>query len=215
MQLFPSNLIIYQNNQAVQEKIDQIAKQLNNKLSENNPDIFIVNQDSGWTITLIRSLKKFLSKKPFNHQNKIVIIFNAHNLNIESQNALLKSLEEPGNNNFIILTTNKESALLSTIVSRCHLIRLKNQQKSKPEKTNSQLEITGDFAKDSIRLDSLYKSKEKILPFLKDQLDFYQQELIKKPNTQNSHLVKKILKAIKMTESRVDPRNALDFIFLA
>lgn len=212
MQLFPSNLIVYQSSQGVQEKIDQFAKQIKNNLSKNNPDIFIIDKDSGWTIKLVRSLKKFLSQKPFNHQNKIVIIYEAHNLNIESQNALLKSLEEPGDNNFIILTTNKESSLLTTIISRCHLIRLKNQENK--EISIKPLEITGDFLKDSSKLDTLYKNKEKILPFLQDQLTFHQKKLINQPNFQNNHLIKKLLKSIKMIEARVDPRNALDFVFL-
>jgi DNA polymerase III delta prime subunit len=213
MQLFPSTLIVYQSTQSALEKVTQICQQLNNDLSPNNPDLFVVDQEKGWTIATIRLLKKFLSKKPFNHQNKIAIIFEAHNLNKESQNALLKSLEEPGQNNYLFLTTNKKSALVNTILSRCHLVSLK---KIKDKKTSTPvLTITNDFSKDSLKLEALYRNKDDILPFLKEQLSVSQQQLINNPNQQNSYLVKKILKAIKMTEARVDPRNALDLILLS
>jgi DNA polymerase III gamma/tau subunit len=213
MQLFPSTLIIYQSPQSALEKITQICQQLSNDLSPNNPDLFVVDQEKGWTITTIRLLKNFLSKKPFSHQNKIAIIFEAHNLNKESQNALLKSLEEPGQNNYLILATNKKSALVNTIISRCHLINLK---KTKDKETSTQiLTITNDFSKDSLKLESLYKNKDDILPFLKDQLALYQQQLIGDPNQKNTYLVKKLIKAIRMIEARVDPRSALDTILLA
>jgi len=213
MQIFPSTLIISKSTSSSQEKIIQFCQELNNQLSENNPDLFIINENKGWTISTIRTLKKFFSQKPFNHQNKIAIIYQAHNLNKESQNALLKSLEEPGQNNYLILTTNKKTSLLKTIISRCHLITLKETEKK--EIKNQPLIITNDFTKDSQKIEPLYKNKENILPFLQDQLIIYQQQLIKKPNQQNSQLVKKIVKAINMIESRVDPRSALDFILIS
>jgi len=213
MQLFPSTLIVSKSSSSAQEKIIQICQKLNNQLSENNPDIFIVDENKGWTISTIRALKKFLSQKPFNHQNKIAIIYQGHNLNKESQNALLKSLEEPGENNYLFITTNKKTSLLKTIISRCHLITLK--ETAKKEIKTQQLIITGDFTKDSQKIESLYKNKDNILPFLQDQLTIYQEQLIKKPNQQNTQLVKKIVKAVNMIEARVDPRSALDFILIS
>lgn len=180
MKPFPSTIIIYQNQAIADAKVNEICQQLDNKISPNNPDIFVIDEQSGWTIDLIRSLKKFSSKKPFNHQNKICLIYQAHNLNTESQNAILKTLEEPGENNYLVLTTNKPSNLLSTIISRCHLIRLVDDNKDAPK--SKVIQITGNFLKDTLALDNLYKNKDQILPYLQDQLQIYQQKLIKTPN---------------------------------
>jgi len=211
--LFPSTLIISSDKEIIDLKIDQICEYLHQKINPNNPDIFIINQDTGWTIELIRQIRNFLSIKPFNHQNKIILIYDAHNLNIESQNALLKTLEEPGENNYLIITTSKPSKLIPTIISRCHRIKLKNSNFS--NKTTKPLIITGDLKKDLFQSESISKDKTQVLPFLEEQLQIYQQLLITNPSQINSQIIAKIIKAIQMINANVDPRNALDYIFLA
>lgn len=212
MKLFPSTIIVYQNLKQVNDQIDQICQSLGHTHSINNPDIYSINQETGWTIELIRSLKNFISQKPFNHQNKIIIISEAHNLNVESQNALLKTLEEPGENNYLILTTNQPSKLLNTIISRCHLIKLTNN--SKTSSVYQKIKITGNFNKDTLAFEMIYKDKEQILPFLREQLFLFQEDLVNKPDKKTSQIIQKIIKSINMIEANVDPRSALDFIFL-
>ena len=85
--ILPSTLFISSDTAQIDVYINQLCQQLENKISLNNPDIFIINQNTGWTIDLARQIKNFISQKPFNHPNKIVIIYQADNLNIESQNA--------------------------------------------------------------------------------------------------------------------------------
>jgi DNA polymerase III delta prime subunit len=213
MKLFPSTIIVYQNSKQVDDQLDQICQSLGHKYSPNNPDIYQINIETGWTIELIRSLKNFISQKPFNHQNKIIIISEAHNLNIESQNALLKTLEEPGEDNYLILTTNQPSKLLNTIISRCHLIKLINQDKN--NLSQEKIKITGNFAKDTLAIDNIYKNKEQILSFLREQLFLFQKDLINKPDKRTNQIIQKIIKSINMIEANVDPRSALDFIFLS
>ena len=213
MNIFPSTLIISSNPQNIDQQIDQICSLLNNKINSNNPDIFTINQTTGWTIELVRQIRHFLSQKPFNHQNKIVIIFQSENLNTESQNALLKTLEEPGNNNFIILSTAKPSKLLSTIISRCQIIKLKNDFQTT---TNDQpLNITHQIKKDLLSSETLSKDKNTVLPYLENQLKIQQKILIKNPDKNTSQLIQKILKAIQMINANVDPRSALDTVFLS
>ncbi len=55
---------------------------------------------------------------------KFGIIFDADRMNEESQNAFLKTLEEPPKATFFMLTTGKPSSLLPTTRSRCQSIRL-------------------------------------------------------------------------------------------
>ncbi len=55
---------------------------------------------------------------------RIVIIENAHFMNAEAQNRLLKTLEEPPADTLIILTAASQRSLLPTINSRCQVIKL-------------------------------------------------------------------------------------------
>ncbi|MDD2225106.1 MAG: AAA family ATPase [Candidatus Shapirobacteria bacterium] len=211
MSTFPSTLIIAKNKETIDKKICQICSKLNHKFNQNNPDILLIDQSSGWGIDQIRKINNFLSQKPFSHQSKIIIILETQNLNTESQNALLKILEEPGKDNYIILTTNKIKSILPTIISRCSTIKISEKSDIKIKK---EIDITGNLIKDLALSEKLGKNKEDILPLLENQLYFYQQELIKNPNQKNIYLVEKIIKAIQMINANVDPKNALDYVFI-
>jgi DNA polymerase-3 subunit delta' len=50
---------------------------------------------------------------------KIVVIVDCDRMNAQSQNAFLKTLEEPPNNTLLMLLTSQPQALLPTILSRC------------------------------------------------------------------------------------------------
>ena len=85
--------------------------------SKNNKGIIRIEQ--------IRSLKTFLGQKSIESEQKIVLIDDAHLLNEAASNCLLKTLEEPANGIFILLTS-RLNLLLDTIISRCQLIRFKS-----------------------------------------------------------------------------------------
>mgnify|MGYP000889832550 CR=1 FL=1 len=213
MENFPSTLIIAKNKDSIIKKIDQICLSLNHQLNQNNPDIFLVDQNSGWKVEKIREINNFLSQKPFCHQSKIIIIFEAENLNTESQNTLLKNLEEPGENNYFILSTNKLKTIWPTIISRCQTIKIV-EAKHDLSKTKKNIEITGNLIKDLALSEKLGKDKEGILPLLENELYLYQQLLLKNPDQKNRIIVEKIIKAIQMINANVDPKNALDYIFI-
>jgi len=73
----------------------------------------------------IRQIKTFLAQKSIDSGKKIVLIVDADLLNEAASNCLLKTLEEPTNGLFILLTS-RLSSLLDTIISRCQLIRFKS-----------------------------------------------------------------------------------------
>ena len=75
-------------------------------------------------IEQIRNIKAFLSKKSIQSSKKFILIEDAHLFNESSSNCLLKTLEEPTNGVFILLTS-KLNLLLDTIISRCQTIRFK------------------------------------------------------------------------------------------
>jgi len=75
-------------------------------------------------IEQIRNIKVFLGKKSIESTKKFILIENAHLLNESSSNCLLKTLEEPTNGIFILLTS-RLNLLLDTITSRCQTIRFR------------------------------------------------------------------------------------------
>ena len=78
----------------------------------------------------IRNIKTFLGQKSINSEKKIVLIIDAHLLNEAASNCLLKTLEEPNNGIFILLTS-KLNLLLDTIVSRCQLFKFRSFSRQK------------------------------------------------------------------------------------
>ena len=91
---------------------------------KNNTDIIKIEQ--------IRNIKNFLSQRSIESEKKIVLIYDAHLLNEAASNCLLKTLEEPSNGIFILLTS-KFSSLLDTVKSRCQLIRFRSFSKKQIE----------------------------------------------------------------------------------
>ena len=75
-------------------------------------------------ISQIRNIKTFLGQKSINSDKKIVLIIDAHLLNEAASNCLLKTLEEPSNGIFILLTS-KLNLLLDTVISRCQIVRFR------------------------------------------------------------------------------------------
>lgn len=62
------------------------------------------------------------SRSPVMHHGKVFVIDEAHLLNAEGQNMLLKTLEEPPAGTVIILISQHEEDLLPTIRSRCQRV---------------------------------------------------------------------------------------------
>ncbi len=67
----------------------------------------------------IRALVDFASKTPQFGGKRIVVIQPAEAMNLHAANALLKTLEEPGENTLLILLSQRPAALLPTLRSRC------------------------------------------------------------------------------------------------
>ena len=70
----------------------------------------------------IRGVSRFLARQPVEAQRGMVVIESAEAMPEAAANALLKTLEEPGHGLLILLSAVPER-LLSTIRSRCQLIR--------------------------------------------------------------------------------------------
>lgn len=92
--------------------------------SGSHPDLIRV-QPTGPHIRIdqIRELCRILAMKPYEAEYRTVVISEAHRMNAEAGNALLKMLEEPPDRTILILTASTAADILPTIVSRCRHIR--------------------------------------------------------------------------------------------
>lgn len=75
-------------------------------------------------VNYVREIINEANKKPYEYEKKIIIIYNGEKLTIQAQNALLKTIEEPPNGVFIIITSSNSEAILDTIKSRCQIYKL-------------------------------------------------------------------------------------------
>lgn len=73
-------------------------------------------------IEAVRDAKNSLSLFPYHGKYKILIIDEAHKMNVAAQNALLKILEEPNETTMIILVASEIGKILPTIQSRAQII---------------------------------------------------------------------------------------------
>ncbi len=108
------------------EKLSQnIVEDINAEIKKKaeNP-YYKIKIDKANTIKMssIREIKKDISYNYHEMRYRGVIICDAHIMSIESQNALLKSLEEPPEGVVFFLLTDSDDKLLPTIKSRCWVI---------------------------------------------------------------------------------------------
>lgn len=97
-------------------------------VSRNQPDIIYVKHEKPNTISVddIRTqVNHDIVIKPYSSRRKIYIIDEAEKMNVQAQNALLKTIEEPPAYAVIILLTTNADTFLPTILSRCVTLNLK------------------------------------------------------------------------------------------
>lgn len=95
-----------------------------NIASGSHPDVHCVAPSGAYIrIDVIRSLCESVSLRPVEGDMRIALIADAHRMNAEAGNALLKVLEEPPGKTVFILTAPQAADMLPTVVSRCRRIR--------------------------------------------------------------------------------------------
>ncbi len=96
-------------------------------LLENFPD------KQSISISQVREMIGYLNKTNFEKKIKFILIDNAEYLNLHSVNALLKIIEEPNLNTFVIVIHNSSIKLVETLKSRCIEFKIffSNQERQK------------------------------------------------------------------------------------
>ncbi len=95
----------------------------------NYPNLKIIGSSSSVKKDEITSLKTEFSMKSTDDKRQVYIIRDVQNMNKNSANSLLKFLEEPEGNVIAILLCDSAMNVLPTIVSRCQLVTLINDNK--------------------------------------------------------------------------------------
>ncbi len=95
----------------------------------NQPDVIYVSHEKPNVISVddIRhQLNNDIVIKPYSSKYKIYIVDEAEKMNVQAQNALLKTIEEPPAYGIILLLTTNADGFLPTILSRCITLNLKS-----------------------------------------------------------------------------------------
>lgn len=119
--------------------------------ANNHPDYCVIKPEGkSQTIPIdtIRDLADFCFHTPQCADKKIIVIFDADKMNIAASNALLKTLEEPAENTYFLLTSKIPAAIPATIKSRCQITRMPYEEQG------SVIEWRSDLIADCLALNA-------------------------------------------------------------
>jgi len=103
------------------------AKEFVGEILKNNSDILLIEKEEGKKDIVVEKIRKiagFVNQTSSGNSDKFIIIDSACELNKSASNALLKILEEPHANNFLILIAHNLNQVLPTIRSRCQALKI-------------------------------------------------------------------------------------------
>ena len=103
-------------------QINQLNRSYKLIINNSHPNFNLINVLEGKKIieiSQVRQMINYTNKSSFNNRERIILIDNVENLNLNSLNALLKIVEEPNYNILFILIYNNNKNLLNTLKSRC------------------------------------------------------------------------------------------------
>lgn len=87
--------------------------------ASSHPDRYVIASDKQISVNEIREALSKLQEHAQLRQRKVLIIEHADTMTESAANALLKTLEEPTSNTYLLLTVSDIQRLLPTILSRC------------------------------------------------------------------------------------------------
>ncbi len=103
----------------------RMCKQLE-KMQQADLSVVQAETDGGMIkVEQVRALEHSLSLSPYEAKYRVALLLDFQKANANSQNALLKTLEEAPQKVILLLTTDSTENLLPTIASRCEILRLR------------------------------------------------------------------------------------------
>ncbi len=151
---------------------------------DGHPDFILIAPEKGSIkIDQIRELIKALSFAPYEAKNRVVLIEDVHAMRHEAANSLLKTLEEPPENNILILTADSAANVIQTILSRCQVVPFYSltveetvqiivaQEREMPETTAKMLACLGEGSPGKglmLYLEDVIALRDELIAFLGD-----------------------------------------------
>ena len=122
------NILTKKNDTSVRIRPCNQCRSCKQAMNGNHPDIIYVVHEKPNVISvdnIRQQVNGDIAIKPYSGTYKIYIIDEAEKMNVQAQNALLKTLEEPPEYAVILLLATRAEAMLPTILSRCVLLNTK------------------------------------------------------------------------------------------
>ena len=170
----------------------------------------------------IRTLQKDLFLTPVQSKTKAIIIQNGDTLTNEAQNALLKTLEEPPDNTIIIISAQNKNAFLPTVLSRCKIIELGNQNKESTENFS-----TFNFQLSTIPIgdrlayaQNISKTKEEAISWTEQSIITLRDDLLSSHSSSGKNKLVKCLRELQrahttLSTTNVQPRFIIENLLLS
>lgn len=166
-----------------------------------HPDFKLIQLESDSKVIKISQLRggskesdpegiiNFSNETPLLSKSKIIVINSSDKMNAESQNFLLKTLEEPSKNTYIFLISSKPYSLKPTLLSRLNHMEInfpkKNEilawlQKSNMELDSQELSFLDDLNLIDINPDELIKARSERNEFSTDLMQCHSPKQLEK-----------------------------------
>jgi hypothetical protein len=174
---------------------------------EQNPDILILQEETTHAIQSIRTAISWLDQRPYQHQSKTLVIFDAEKMLPPAQSALLKTLEEPPQYATILLTTTDASRLLPTILSRCIV------ERSHAEDISAAYEhvaLPQTIAESIQFAETQGSNREQAVAWCQDALKYWEEQLRTEPNEKNVFIVEALVRLNKRLKQNLQVKLAME-----
>lgn len=182
--------------------------------TNSNPDFYSLNTES-FGIDNARDFSLWMIGKPFVSNIKVAFV-STQNMTVESQNALLKVLEEPKDNTYVFLNMSHVGSLLPTLLSRINTIYIDKENKNF-DNNSAQKFVKSDLPNRLSIIKSMAKKdqKEEMKKMLNDLEVAYREYCLDKDDFQSENIkkAKHILKAKILASARgSSPKMLLEWL---
>ncbi len=188
-----------------------VEKEIASRIKEWKISSWDIIRAAGTGIADVRNFRRELSMTA-RGKNKVGIIEQIDLLTTEAQNALLKTLEEPPPNTYIIGTTATPEALLPTIRSRMSIVPLKNTPEVIDESFQKLLaDLLAASAGKKLQLLEPYEAtRDDAKKFISALLSTAHQEILSHPSPRLTTLIRNLLAARQQLSVNVNQKLVID-----
>lgn len=194
------------------------CRSCNQAINGNHPDIIYVTHDKPNVISvdnIRQQINGDIAIKPYSGAYKIYIVDDADKMNVQAQNALLKTLEEPPEYAVILLLAARVEAMLQTILSRCVVLNtkpvpddmIKKYLMKKIEIPDYRASICASFARGNVGR-AIELASNEVFDHMKSSV------IVTMKNIRDMEINQIAVETKKITEEKFDTNDYLDLCFI-